>query len=372
MNSDPKRQELSNILKHLAGELDITPTKRQEATDKYKAVTEWLGDSKGCLVDYHPDIFPHGSFRLGTVVRSLGQDEFDLDFTCRLEIGPSERPEAVKALVGQRLLENGRYENIAKPKNRCWRINYSGDFHMDIMPAIPDARHEFGNIWVPDRKLAAWIRSNPRGYAKWFDDVMIPMRDIVRLEARASVETLPDEKIKTPLQLAIQILKRHRDLRFQHDLDNRPGSIILTTLAAKAYNREADLFSTILTIALGMPDQIERDELGHPVVKNPANLSENLAEKWKEHPERLIKFANWLGAVREDLLSLLAKDGLPGIGQVLESRFGERETRAAFRKHGEYLNDSHTQGKVGFVGGAVVLNAPNIVTPIRRNTSYGG
>ncbi|MCB1097256.1 MAG: nucleotidyltransferase [Verrucomicrobiae bacterium] len=372
MNIDPKRKQFSEILNLLAEELDISPTKRMDAAEKYRAVSDWLAAKEGsCLERYKPEIYPHGSFRLGTVVRPLGRDEFDLDFTCELQINNSARPDQVKGLVGQRLLENGRYEGIATPLNRCWRINYAGDFHMDIMPGIPDVDHELGNILVSDRKLASWIRSNPSGYARWFDEVMKPIRETIRFEVKASVEALPDDKIKTPLQVAIQILKRHRDLRFQHDLDNRPGSIILTTLAAKAYNQEEDLFSAILAIATGMPDKIEQDGEGHPVVLNPANLSENLAEKWKEHPERLTKFKSWLADVRTDLHALLSKGDLPSIAELLEDRFGTSESKAAIRKHGEQLNESHRLGNVVFGTGTIAVGSPSIATPVRRNRFYG-
>jgi Adenylyl/Guanylyl and SMODS C-terminal sensor domain len=45
-----------------------------------------------------------------------------------------------------------------------------------------------------------------------------------------SIEDVPEWQVKTPLQRAIQILKSHRDVRFQGDPENRPVSIILITL----------------------------------------------------------------------------------------------------------------------------------------------
>ena len=53
--------------------------------------------------------------------------------------------------------------------------------------------------------------------------------------AKASVEAIPDYKVRTPLQSSIMILKRHRDIMFVKDeLNTCPISIIITTLAAQS------------------------------------------------------------------------------------------------------------------------------------------
>ena len=57
-----------------------------------------------------------------------------------------------------------------------------------------------------------------------------------------SVRAVPKyQSNKTPLQRAVQILKRHRDIMFAGDED-KPVSIIITTLAAKAYQGDVSDF----------------------------------------------------------------------------------------------------------------------------------
>jgi hypothetical protein len=81
------------LLRGIAEQLDLPPSKCEDVEAKYKAVSDWLAQPETMLAPYNPDIYPHGSFRLGTVVRPLGRDEFDLDFVCRLGIAatPGER-----------------------------------------------------------------------------------------------------------------------------------------------------------------------------------------------------------------------------------------------------------------------------------------
>ncbi len=62
---------------------------------------------------------------------------------------------------------------------RCIRLNYAGDFHLDIVPAVPDFEVGGTYIFVPDldANLAIdapqndrWKPSNPKGYQIWFED----------------------------------------------------------------------------------------------------------------------------------------------------------------------------------------------------------
>src|SRR5262249_17656373 len=68
-------------------------------------------------------------------------------------------------LVAGRLRDHGTYRDILELKNRCLRINYAGNFHLDIIPACPNGGE---SIKVPDRARSVWVPSNPLGYAERF------------------------------------------------------------------------------------------------------------------------------------------------------------------------------------------------------------
>ena len=71
-----------------------------------------------------------------------------------------------------------------------------------------------------------------------------------------SVRAVPKyQSNKTPLQRAVQILKRHRDIMFAGDED-KPVSIIITTLAAKAYQGEGSITEALQTILIHMDKYI--------------------------------------------------------------------------------------------------------------------
>ena len=89
MNEYEKRQRLDLILRHLADEIDVSPTRYQEAKDHYNAVGEWLGRDDSELAPFLPVVFPQGSFVLGTAIRPIGDEEYDVDAVCLLQQPPA-------------------------------------------------------------------------------------------------------------------------------------------------------------------------------------------------------------------------------------------------------------------------------------------
>jgi hypothetical protein len=255
----------------------------------------------------------------------------------------------LKDMVGDRLKANERYRKMLDEGNRCWTLKYadSARFHMDILPAIPD--HDINGIaqmigsnlaasaiLITDKNLRQWQCSNPVGYAEWFKERMRVQFDAKRMllaeSMRANVEDVPEYKVKTPLQRSIQILKRHRDIMFGNDQDDRPISIIISTLAARAYNNEADLLDSLQNIVRKMPSLIERDDQGNAFVGNPVNPLENFADKWEKHPQRETKFRQWLQQVRTDLEAALSAGTLRDMTEGLKPRFGDRIVNDAASK----------------------------------------
>jgi len=275
-------KQMGVILNIIGEELDISPSSYEDARKKYHAVAEYLAEPDTTVAQYDPNLYSQGSLRLGTVVKPLGSNEFDLDLVCEMNISSTSDQQVVKELVGNRFKEKEIYKKMLKPKNRCWRLDYAGAFHMDVLPAIPDGIKGNDCILVPDRKLCEWQPSNPRGYANWFKERMLSIRRSL-IEKKAIIEEIPlgDPSIRTPLQRSVQLLKRHRDILFQDDAENAPISVVITTLAAKAYNNEEDLYEALINIIRGIPSQLDSVD-GWPAVLNPMNREENFAEKWME------------------------------------------------------------------------------------------
>jgi hypothetical protein len=356
------RSQFNTFLTNIAESLDISDAQYEVAVKHYKAVGDWLNKDDSPIAAHDPQIYPQGSFRLGTMIKPINDtDEYDIDLVCELKTLRKENvtQKQLKNMAGDRLKTNERYRKMLKEGKRCWTLQYadSAHFHMDILPAIPDDEingiaREIGEklaesaIFITDRELYNWQRSNPVSYAEWFKERMLIQfneRRMLLAEAiKASVEDVPEYKVKTPLQRAIQILKRHRDTMFADDQDDKPISVIITTLAARAYDNEADLLEALQNIIAKMPSLIERDEQGNALVTNPVNPLENFADKWKKHPERETKFRLWLQQVWVDFEAALNAGNFSEMIEGLKPRFGDRIVNEvaskAFSSHSKVSN----------------------------------
>ena len=380
-------QITSDIFHEIIETLDIPETAYEKAEGRYKDLGDWFARPESQCSKFNPYIYPQGSFRLGTVIRPLGEnDEYDLDLGCRLLRGVSKHTHTQKELKrmvgvdleGYRLAR--KIENTLKEKHRCWRLHYQDEikFHMDTVPSIPEETQRTRMLMeemikkgatsslaenvasfagaITDNRLQNystidpnWRISNSEGYARWFESrIKLAMAFLEKraFEAKmARVDDLPTRKWKSPLQQAVQILKRHRDVMFANNPDSKPASIIITTLAGRAYRGETNTADALTQILSTMGSLVNQAK---PRVPNPVNPSEDFADKWSDSEYRHLNLEQnvrlWLGRAKADLQT---------IGDARSSDFIIKEARS---KLAVGLNAESLKAKLGR-GGDGLLRA---------------
>lgn len=359
-------QSHDDVLEEIAATLDIPPSLYEEAVQRYQSLGTWLDRPELSLSSFDPAISPQGSFLLGTVIRPLTDaDEYDVDLVCRLDAAKSDfTQKQLKEEVGREVKAYAKAHGMNEPpedRRRCWTLHYADGarFHMDIVPALPDAQRyrmlleargytalaqndllTGEAIAITDKthpnyaRLADdWPQSNLLGYAAWFRRRMaaqLRARKAVLAEQMlvASVDEIPDYKVKTPLQRAVQLLKRHRDCMFDAADELRPISIIITTLAAKAYENEETIAAALQSILSRMHLFIE-DRGGVAWVVNPVNPAENFADKWAEEPKKRQEFFRWLAQARRDFAHYLMGSRFDAVPVALRESLGARLVNGA-------------------------------------------
>jgi len=301
-------EQLNVFFLRIAEELDISDTLFDRAVRSYTALGEYINNQCDCSVS----VYTQGSFRLGTVIRPLSdEDVYDLDLACEVMEVPFITPKDLKNKIGDILSESKRYSSMLEEKKRCWRIEYSDEaqFHMDITPAVPDSKTTDAILVTNKNENGSYsfTFSNPKGYSEWFEkrkatSEMIRKTAIFEAAGVEPVKT-KDNKVKLPLQRAIQILKRHRDKMFESNQDNKPISIIITTLAARAYNGETGVYDAVKRILETMSTFIEVTGEKY-YIPNPSNPQENFADKWNSEPAKATAFFNWLNKAKKDIITV--------------------------------------------------------------------
>lgn len=378
-----KKEMLSRLYRELAGTLNISETMTNEIVNSYKAVGSYLGNMEQAL---DINIYPQGSLSLGTMVRPIKEDEegdYDVDLVCLLKNGHHLTSKEMKMIVGQRLSESDRYGAMLDEEGkRCWTLQYS-DYHLDVLPCVPRTLQESTDTKIrlshKDDGIYSACFSNPKAYKEWFigemGTVFSQIREQYAAKRNVEIEEIKLFQLRTPLQIAIQILKRHRDIIFANK-DNKPISIIITTLATKAYAGESDIFETISNIINKMDSHIEYDGDGNVLICNPTMREENFADKWKEFPEKKDAFHSWLQKARADIIEnpLNFADGMDSLMENMRATFGTKVVNETFEKYAEKAAVEREQGLLGINNKGNIIPRENkeAVVPLKNHTFYGG
>jgi hypothetical protein len=185
----------------------------------------------------------------------------------------------------------------------------------------------------------------------------------------ASVADVPTWRTRTPLQRVVQILKWHCMITFAADLDNRPPSILITTLAGRAYDGEPDLFTAVRGVLDNMTQYVERRN-DRWWVPNPAHEEENFTDKWNDYPERRKAFYHWYDQIRatmNDLAGLEGK-GLDAVYSRLAETFDREPVTKSYLRYATEMNKQ--QLRMGATG-LLTASASSTGRRLREHTFHG-
>jgi hypothetical protein len=368
----------SQLLDAIVAYLDIPKSYYEKAAARHRSLYEWLVRDDSTVAAFDPDVRPQGSFRYGTVIRPIFEDdEYDLDNVCLLRVLDKSKltQEQLKVMYGEEIKAYARAHSMLTPvseRNRCWRLHYADEarFHLDTLPCIPAEQSLVESILqrgverdlarravaITDRKhphyreiCLDWLSSNPRGFAAWFESRAALGRTWTLGESRlrASVEDVPPYEWKTTLQRSIQLLKRHRDVMFRKQRELAPISMIITNLAAHAYNGEQDLYGALRNILDGMLAYISPVR---PRVPNPTHPAEDYADKWSRDARLEKSFYEWHAAASADLEHLVGYLGGSDLPTFVSTRYEVALSDDEIRSFGRASN--------------VRVKAPAIVAPV--------
>ena len=335
--------------------LDIPRSYYDRAVQRYESIGAWLHRPESKVAVFDPAVYSQGSFRLGTVIRPLlPREEYDLDIICEVQARSKAdlSQKQLKDLVGEELRLYAEANHLKAPVKecpRCWRFNYADEvsFHIDTVPSVPEdeefilnlvrvgvgadlARraiaitcqsHEQYTVICPD-----WPSGNPSGYAQWFErqfaERALRKRRLLLSEGLyASVEAVPLYALKTPLQRAVQFLKRHRDVMFRDSVALKPVSIIITTLAALSYEGEEELYEALRGILDRIPQHVQKLS---PRIGNPVNPAEDFADRWKGKPELEKHFWLWYESAIRDFEAIASETSAGQLQKLSESRLAAK------------------------------------------------
>lgn len=133
---------------------------------------------------YLRDKIPQGSWPHRTIIKPLPRHEFDADVLLLLDENPewSEHPRTYIGELYKALGRSGTYTDMRSRKNRCVRVTYANDCHIDLVPFVELTD---GQRKIVNRDDDTWEDTDPEGFNTWMrqkDDIAVGnLRKVIRL-----------------------------------------------------------------------------------------------------------------------------------------------------------------------------------------------
>ena len=187
----------------LRDEVNLNQSRLDVLNDRVRAVNSYLEDN---LTGYQK-MERQGSFALGTLIKPVDDDdEYDADIQIVMNPNPEWEPKDYVLEIRRTLQSNKNYADKLRLKTRCVTVDYSGDFHLDVVPRVTkDGKHHVCNRI--DNELE---ETDGTGYRDWFYE--------------------QNRITGGNLKRVVRLLKYLRD----HKNNYTAKSILLTTLAGDA------------------------------------------------------------------------------------------------------------------------------------------
>lgn len=360
------------LLEGVARKIQLNKSEHTKAVERYHLIAAYLTGLHTEILGLSPVIYPQGSFRTRSTVSSYRDDDYDIDLILEMNIDHAYKPTDVIDFIGN-LMEQGRgqlkYERVEK-KRRCVTLRYAG-MHLDITPAVLIDPNSSRLISIfdthPDR--SDHVLANPEGFARWFDQRVLPSEVLQKYSVQARTFPVPDQEPleEKPLRiLSLQLLKRYRDITCDAGNYERCPSVLLSKLAANAPQSAHGGLVADLTLAT----KYVRDSLdvSEPYEENPACNLDLLTDRWPAQTKAHKHFVRDLDSLLLALGQLTGSGTLGDKQKLLEGLFGERAARSVFE---DVQKDMARRAQSGLLTAAKVsgaISAPNYSSQANSNS----
>lgn len=225
---------------------------------------------------------PQGSWAHKTIIKPPRDRDFDADLLMIVRQEPDWAPGHYIDALFATFQGSDRYKKLVSRKTRCVRINYTGDFHIDLIPIIEEIGHNGARYFNCNRRDDQFEQTAPEAYTQWW----------------GGMNALSGGN---QLILVTRLLKYLRDIKGTFSCK----SILLTTLVGYQVWANDHLFrsqnfpdlpTSLRTIVSRLDDVLQK----HPVVprvENPVLSDEDYNRHWNQ--EKYENFRDCIHRYRE-------------------------------------------------------------------------
>lgn len=378
------------LLTDVAIRIQLSPTNHRTAVKRVDTLAEWLDRPGSELAGRVRIVYAQGSMAIhATIAACLKRDEFDIDVIVQLDLPPgTTAQEALDLLYRVVKGEKGsRYYDMTKRNTRCVTVEYA-EMHVDLTPAelLADREPRVSDIFhhrpeephTPGKRIMA----NPFGFAEWFNAVTpraVAFEQFFEARSRqmepmfeaAETEEVPEPipaYLKPPAVIALQLLKRNRNVRYDARTGRRPPSVLLACLMAQFAGTSGRPFAELLhqarALARYFQEHQSRSKLVHVV--NPRCPEDIFTDRWPANLQEQQTFTDDLRLLVTELERIEREPDLEVIAEVFSRLFGEDVSKTVIREFVDRSGESIASGKLltERLSGRIDLGGSGIVTGV--------
>jgi hypothetical protein len=347
----PRISDADALLMDVARSIQLTPTKHQIADRNFRALCRHVDREGSPFKGLVSECYPSGSFATGTAIAAqVKRDIHDVDVAIELNVDPCSSPAYMlgtlfEAINGDR---GSAYYGTVKQNTRCVTVTYADGTKVDLMPiARIDYRPErVGNLFHFKAETGDAFHKvvNPWGFKEYFnsrvavDEAFYKMFKGRRLlvegdqKIAADIQPMPEHaplEEKSPRVVAIQLIKRGRDIAFRR-ADRRgmrkPPSVVLAAIALEAGPVCPSLVDEVISVANAIRNKLAQKDARTRLVTvcNPAYPEDVFTDRWPETEHAQDAFSDDMRRMIVDMYRLRNESlSLPEKTELLKRVFGE-------------------------------------------------
>lgn len=289
----------------LSNEVNLNDSRLQTLNNRFKAVKMYLNDHLGA----YEKTEQQGSFGLQTIIKPVGNREYDADALVFMTYDDDKEPRAYLNDVYQCLQGNQNYADKAHRRTRCVYIDYAGDFHLDLVPCTTrwNCETQKEERVICNNEENSFEVTDGTGYRDWFNEKT----------------KITDGNLKRVTQL----LKFLRD----HKGNFSVKSILLTTLigshvCASDEGGEdfKDVPTSLKTVSNRINDFLQAND-SMPEIRNPELKDESFTRHWGDEKYRHFRkmFNIYNAKINEALEATKHNDSVRKWRKLFGDKFGK-------------------------------------------------
>ncbi len=385
---DPFLNPVDAALAGIAINIQLPPSLHDKATGRYEAVSTYAEREGSPLKNRVIRFYPQGSMRIDATISNRGtDDEYDLDIVAELFLTGQETPDEVLDLLFQALKDYPTAKAVER-QTRCVTIRYADGMHLDVSPAertegTPERQSSIFHAdpgQSPSRHYR--VAMNAWGFCDWYCD-RTPLErrfadafsrrfnDVYGIEVRADAEVdeVPEQVplvVKNTATVALQLLKRFRNILYAETSGRIPPSVMMSCFAGHAAAPGTSLSDMVIRQARMIARAIRAASSNGKklAVSNPIFPDDCFTDRWPESVAQQNEFATALDDLADGIEYLKRNDvTLEDLQDWLRERFGSHVVSRSIRQLNDRLGRAVRNSEQSYTprGGVYVPSAPKLV-----------